>query len=205
MQTSKNLMDQISKITNVIKPDFKIFVGDSLAGNDTVNQAREFYEHTKFDGSILTKSDADARGGAALSIVKVTSTPILYVGVGQEYDDLEEFSKDSFLKTVFGNTEIVDEIPTTEISQYVQETQGETKEKPIPEIKETQPEPESKEEISITESEIKSSNDPFEGIDTDDINQYVAVYDLKPPESDEQAKVLAKRIKEWIASGRPKP
>ena len=69
MQTSKNLMEQIEKITNVVKPDMKIFVGDSLAGNDTVNQAREFHKHTKFDCAILTKSDADARGGAALSIL----------------------------------------------------------------------------------------------------------------------------------------
>ncbi|MFQ6025376.1 MAG: signal recognition particle-docking protein FtsY, partial [Nitrosopumilaceae archaeon] len=78
MQTSKNLMDQISKINKVVNPDLKIFVGDSLAGNDTVNQAREFYQYVKFDGAILTKSDADARGGSAISIVKVTSAPILY-------------------------------------------------------------------------------------------------------------------------------
>ncbi|MFQ5573728.1 MAG: signal recognition particle-docking protein FtsY, partial [Nitrosopumilaceae archaeon] len=111
MQTSKNLMDQISKINNVVKPDFKIFVGDSLAGNDTVNQAREFYEYTKFDASILAKSDADARGGAALSIVKITSTPILYVGVGQEYKDLKEFNKDTFLETVFGSVDKTIDIP----------------------------------------------------------------------------------------------
>jgi fused signal recognition particle receptor len=84
MQTSENLMQQIEKITKVVNPDMKIFVGDSLAGNDTVNQAREFHKHVNFDASILTKSDADARGGAALSIVKVTSTPVIYVGVGQE-------------------------------------------------------------------------------------------------------------------------
>ena len=53
------VITQISKITKVVKPDFKIFVGDSLAGNDTVNQAKEFFDHVKFDGSILTKSDAD--------------------------------------------------------------------------------------------------------------------------------------------------
>ncbi|TLX81436.1 MAG: signal recognition particle-docking protein FtsY [Thaumarchaeota archaeon] len=106
MQTSKNLMDQISKINKVVNPDLKLFVGDSLAGNDTVNQAREFYQYTKFDGSILTKSDADARGGAAISIVKVTSTPILYLGVGQEYKDLKPFDKDSFLESLFGAEEI---------------------------------------------------------------------------------------------------
>ncbi|MCA9819819.1 MAG: signal recognition particle-docking protein FtsY, partial [Nitrosarchaeum sp.] len=106
MQTSKNLMEQIGKITKVVNPDFKIFVGDSLAGNDTVNQAREFHEHVKFDCSILTKSDADARGGAALSIVKITSTPVLYVGVGQEYPDLKSFDKEVFLETVFGTLAI---------------------------------------------------------------------------------------------------
>ena len=97
MQTSKNLMEQISKITKVVNPDFKIFVGDSLAGNDTVNQAKEFFEHVKFNGTILTKSDADARGGAALSVVKITSTPVLYVGVGQEYPDLKPFDKKTFM------------------------------------------------------------------------------------------------------------
>jgi fused signal recognition particle receptor len=99
-------MDQISKINKVVNPDLKLFVGDSLAGNDTVNQAREFHQYTKFDGSILTKSDADARGGSAISIVKVTSTPILYLGVGQEYKDLKPFDKDSFLESLFGAEEI---------------------------------------------------------------------------------------------------
>jgi len=119
MQTSKNLMDQISKINKVVNPDLKLFVGDSLAGNDTVSQAREFHNYTKFDGAILTKSDADARGGAAISIVKVTSSPILYLGVGQEYKDLKPFDKDSFLESLFGPLKGIEEIqmPTKEISQ----------------------------------------------------------------------------------------
>jgi len=108
MQTSENLMQQIEKITKVVNPDMKIFVGDSLAGNDTVNQAREFFKYVDFDASILTKSDADARGGAALSIVQVTSTPILYLGIGQEYPDLKPFDKDSFLETVFGSLDGVE-------------------------------------------------------------------------------------------------
>ena len=102
MQTSKNLMDQISKISKVVNPDLKIFVGDSLAGNDMVSQAREFYQHVKFDGAILTKSDADARGGSAISIVKVTSAPVLYFGVGQNYEDLRPFEKESFIENIFG-------------------------------------------------------------------------------------------------------
>jgi len=108
MQTSKNLMEQIEKINKVVNPDMTIFVGDSLAGNDTVNQAREFFERVKFNASILTKSDADAKGGAALSIVKVTSTPVLYVGTGQEYSDLKPFDKETFLETVFGSLGDVD-------------------------------------------------------------------------------------------------
>jgi fused signal recognition particle receptor len=79
----------------------KIFVGDSLAGNDTVNQAREFYEYTKYDGSILTKSDADSKGGAAISIAYLTHKPILYLGIGQGYGDLQEFDHDRFLDSIF--------------------------------------------------------------------------------------------------------
>ena len=101
MQTSKNLMEEVSKIIRVIKPDMKIFVGDSLAGNDTVNQAREFFEYTNYDGSILTKSDADSKGGAAISIAYLTHKPILYLGVGQGYDDLTEFDYDAFLDSIF--------------------------------------------------------------------------------------------------------
>ena len=101
MQTSKNLMEEVSKIIRVIKPDMKIFVCDSLAGNDTVNQAREFFEYTNYDGSILTKSDADSKGGAAISIAYLTHKPILYLGVGQGYDDLAEFDYDAFLDSIF--------------------------------------------------------------------------------------------------------
>jgi fused signal recognition particle receptor len=101
MQTSKNLMEEVSKIIRVIKPDMKIFVGDSLAGNDTVNQAREFFQYTHFDGSILTKSDADSKGGAAISIAYLTHKPILYLGVGQGYGDLDEFDHDKFLDSIF--------------------------------------------------------------------------------------------------------
>lgn len=183
MQTSKNLMDQISKINNVVKPDFKIFVGDSLAGNDTVNQAREFYKYTKFDASILTKSDADARGGAALSIVKVTSTPILYIGVGQEYEDLKEFNRDTFLETVFGNVD---------------------KTIDIPEIK-PEPQPEAKPEEKITIEESETDSDPFEGIDSEDINKYADLYDEAPPENESQARESAKKIRKWVSDGRPSP
>src|SRR3712207_4912402 len=72
MQTSKNLMDEMGKIVRVVKPDAKLFIGDALAGNDTINQAREFFQYTNFDGAILTKVDADAKGGSAISDRKST-------------------------------------------------------------------------------------------------------------------------------------
>ena len=104
MQTSKNLMDEMTKIVRVVKPDAKIFVGDSLAGNDTINQAREFFQYANFDGAILTKIDSDAKGGAAISIAHITSKPVAYVGVGQGYDDMIPFDPDKFIQSLFGGT-----------------------------------------------------------------------------------------------------
>ena len=179
MQTSKNLMEQIAKITKVVNPDMTIFVGDSLAGNDTVNQAREFYNHVKFNGSILTKSDADAKGGAALSIAKVTSTPVLYLGTGQEYSDLKSFDKNIFLETVFGSLNDV-KIEQTDVSKL--------KESSTPE-----PEP------------TPDSDDPFYGITDDEIAKYSELFDIPPPESDAEAIKLGNTIRKWIKDGKPKP
>ncbi len=103
MQTSKNLMDEMGKIIRVVNPDLKIFIGDSLAGNDTINQAREFYQYTKFDGAILTKTDADVKGGAAISIVYITGKPIIYLGTGQEHTDLAPFDTKSFVNSILGD------------------------------------------------------------------------------------------------------
>jgi fused signal recognition particle receptor len=208
MQTSKNLMDQISKINKVVNPDLKLFVGDSLAGNDTVSQAREFHNYTKFDGAILTKSDADARGGAAISIVKVTSSPILYLGIGQEYKDLKSFDKDVFLETLFGPEEIIEGF-TKKIVEPKIEIKPEPKIeiKPEPKI-EIKPEPkiEIKPEI-IIDKDLEKQNleeDPFAGISTKDIEKYSALFDVSPPENDDQARKLASNIKKWISEGRSK-
>ena len=108
MQTAKNLMDEIGKIVKVIKPDIKLFVGDSLSGNDTINQAREFFSYTEFDGAILTKTDADAKGGSAISISYITSKPIIYLGVGQGYDDIIKFNREQFVESIFNNESLLD-------------------------------------------------------------------------------------------------
>ncbi|HKW05448.1 MAG TPA: signal recognition particle-docking protein FtsY [Nitrososphaerales archaeon] len=102
MQTSKNLMEEMQKIVRVVKPDMKIFVADSLAGNDALSQAKEFKKFTDFDAAILTKADADVKGGAALSIAYVTQRPIIYLGVGQEYSDLEPFDIEHFIESLLG-------------------------------------------------------------------------------------------------------
>ena len=91
MQTSKNLMDELNKVVKVAQPDMKVFVGDALAGNDLINQAREFHDTIGFDAVILAKADADVKGGAAVSVAYVTKTPIIYLGVGQSYEDLQAF------------------------------------------------------------------------------------------------------------------
>jgi len=96
MQTNQNLMEEMSKIVRVVTPDLKVFIGDSLAGNDAVSQAELFSKYTGFDGAILTKVDADSKGGAALSIAFTTKKPILFLGVGQSYDDLKRFDAKSF-------------------------------------------------------------------------------------------------------------
>lgn len=89
-EINRNLMDEMKKLVRVSNPDMKIFVGDSLAGNAVAEQAEKFSD-IGLDGSILTKVDADSRGGAALSISYITEKPILFIGTGQGYDDLEPF------------------------------------------------------------------------------------------------------------------
>lgn len=101
-ELNRNLMDEMKKIVRVTKPDLVIFVGDSLSGNAVVEQAKQFNEAVRIDGVILTKLDADARGGAALSISHAIGAPILFVGVGQGYDDLTPFDEKWFVERIFG-------------------------------------------------------------------------------------------------------
>ena len=98
IHTSKNLMAEIEKINRVCNPDSKIFVGESITGNDAVEQVKSFDEAVKIDGIILSKADVDEKGGTALSVGYVTKKPVLYLGTGQEYDKLEKFNKQEFIK-----------------------------------------------------------------------------------------------------------
>jgi fused signal recognition particle receptor len=103
MQSNKNLLEEMKKITRVANPDLKLFVGDALAGNDALSQANEFHKAIGIDGAILTKVDADPSGGAALSIAYVTGRPVVFIGVGQEYDDIQQFDPNWFTQRLVGN------------------------------------------------------------------------------------------------------
>jgi fused signal recognition particle receptor len=91
MHSNVNLMDEMKKIIRVAKPDLKIFVGESITGNDCTEQAKRFDETIGIDGVILSKADIDEKGGAAISVSYVTKKPILFLGTGQEYKDLQKF------------------------------------------------------------------------------------------------------------------
>lgn len=101
MQTNSNLMDEMAKIKRVAKPDMIIFVGDALSGNDAVEQAKRFNEVVGIDGVILTKVDADAKGGSSLSIAYTIGKPLLFIGVGQGYEDQIPFNPEWMVQHIF--------------------------------------------------------------------------------------------------------
>jgi len=98
--TNRNLMMEMQKICRVTNPDCKVFVGDSLSANDVLYQVREFDKLVGIDANILTKFDADAKGGAALSISFETKKPLIFLGIGQNYEDLIPFNRDLFLSNI---------------------------------------------------------------------------------------------------------
>lgn len=100
MQTNQNLMSELAKVKRVVKPNLTILTVDSLTGNDAVMQAEEFHKSIGIDATILTKVDADVKGGSALSVTFVTKKPILFIGTGQTYDDLEPFVPEKFVHMI---------------------------------------------------------------------------------------------------------
>ena len=100
MQTNQNLMNELVKVKRVVQPDLTVLTLDSLIGNDAVMQAEEFHNSIGVDATILTKVDADVKGGSALSVTYVTQKPILFIGVGQTYKDLELFNPERFVNMV---------------------------------------------------------------------------------------------------------
>ncbi len=101
LHTSNDLMDELSKIERVVEPDLTLFVDEGIAGQDAIKRAKQFNDSIGIDGIILTKVDADAKGGAAVSIVYSIGKPILFLGTGEDYSDLERFSPKKFVEELF--------------------------------------------------------------------------------------------------------
>ncbi|WP_222703227.1 signal recognition particle-docking protein FtsY [Acidianus manzaensis] len=101
MHVDKDLTEELKRIIRIAKPNLKLLVLDSLAGNDALEQAKYFDEIVNYDGVILTKVDADAKGGIVLSLAYELKKPVLYIGIGQEYSDLTPFSVNWFMEKLF--------------------------------------------------------------------------------------------------------
>ncbi|WP_435183927.1 signal recognition particle-docking protein FtsY [Halobellus sp. EA9] len=102
LHTSNDLMAQLEKIDRVVDPDMTLFVDEAVAGQDAVERAKKFNDAAEIDGAVLTKADADWNGGAAISIAYVTGKPILFLGTGQGYDDLERFDPERMVERLVG-------------------------------------------------------------------------------------------------------
>jgi len=100
MHTKENLLKEMEKIVRISKPDLKLFIAESITGNDATQQAKNFNEAVGIDAIILTKADVDEKGGTAISVSYVTGKPIIYLGVGQSLDSLEEFSPKKLIKSL---------------------------------------------------------------------------------------------------------
>jgi fused signal recognition particle receptor len=98
IHTAKNLLNEIGKIVRICKPDLKLFVGESITGNDAIEQIKSFNWAIGIDGIILTKADIDEKGGTSLSVSYVTKKPILYLGTGQEMEAIIPFNREDFIK-----------------------------------------------------------------------------------------------------------
>ncbi|MDO4743512.1 MAG: signal recognition particle-docking protein FtsY, partial [bacterium] len=111
LHNKKNLMDELAKISRVIKrelPDSSIetlLVLDATTGQNAVNQAREFKQSADITGIILTKLDGTAKGGVVLSIMDELEIPVKFIGVGEKLDDLQIFDPEAFSKALFEDSE----------------------------------------------------------------------------------------------------
>ena len=102
LHVDSELMEELKRITKAVEVNNILLVVDSMIGQDAVNISKSFNEQLEIDGIILTKLDGDTRGGAALSIRAVTGKPIMFTGVGEKLDDLDEFHPDRMASRILG-------------------------------------------------------------------------------------------------------
>jgi len=101
------MMDEVRSISKKVEPQRILYVADAMTGQDAVKSAKAFNEALEITGVVLTKLDGDARGGAAMSVKAVTNKPIIFVGVGERIDDLEEFHPDRMASRILGRGDVV--------------------------------------------------------------------------------------------------
>ncbi len=123
LHIDEEMMDEVYRLKDFVKPDYIFFVADAMTGQDAVNVAKEFNDKLNFDGVILTKLDGDSRGGASLSIKAVTGKPVAFVGVGEKPSDLEAFYADRMASRILGMGDVLTLIEKAETSLNEQEAE----------------------------------------------------------------------------------
>ncbi len=101
------LMDQLQRLKEILKPQQILFVADAMTGQDAVRSARAYHDRLDITGVILTKLDGDARGGAALSVREVVGKPIVLAGIGEQIDQLEQFHPDRMAGRILGMGDVL--------------------------------------------------------------------------------------------------
>ncbi len=117
-----DLMNELSALKKELQPAEILFVADAMIGQDAVRSATEFHKRLGVTGVVLTKMDGDARGGAALSIRKVTGAPVKYIGVGEKYDALEAFHPERIVSRILGMGDVLSLIEKAE--KHIDEKQA---------------------------------------------------------------------------------
>ncbi|MDZ4179030.1 MAG: signal recognition particle protein [Coriobacteriia bacterium] len=107
LHVDEEMMDEAARIKAAVRPDQIMMVVDAMTGQDAVNAAKAFAERVDFDGVIMSKLDGDARGGAALSVRKVTGKPIMFASTGEKLDAMEAFHPDRMAKRILGMGDVV--------------------------------------------------------------------------------------------------
>ena len=123
LQIDEELMEELKNVKLAVKPHEILLVVDSMTGQEAVNVAETFNEKIGIDGLVLTKLDGDTRGGAALSVKKVTGKPIKFVGMGEKLNELEEFHPDRMTSRILGMGDVLSIIEKAEENLDLEEAE----------------------------------------------------------------------------------
>lgn len=122
LHIDEDMMKELADIKAKTKPHNIFFVADGMTGQDAVRAATEFHNWLDYDGVVLTKMDGDARGGAALSIKAVTGKPIVFVGIGEKFNALEQFHPDRMASRILGMGDVVSLVEKAQLAADEEET-----------------------------------------------------------------------------------